>query len=239
MTFRTITASIYSSFAESDVVLNWHYIYCMIKYWKPCTVCCHVPFRRLCGPWGLAAGAVPWAASVLGRSLLSQLSTLGGTSLSLSAQATKWWKRGWLRRGHPTARLTCWCHQAAGRCRAIDGSTGAVAGNRGASCVPWALLAGRGARCLCGWRLVWWGKRLSQKRTVQWLWCEVRSWKKSTQEFLLTTWNTEKDLHLFTFNLTLLLLNQPKFSSLPYFDKIKWYQRCKWGMKRFTKLSTQ
>lgn len=164
---------------------------------------CHVPFRWLCGPWGLAARAVPWAASVLGRSLLSQVSTLGGTSLSLSAHATKRWKRGWLRRGHPTARLTCWCDQAAGRCRAIDGHTGAVAGNRGASCVPWALMARRGTRRLCGWRLVWWGKRLSQKRTVQWLWCEVRSWRESTQEFLLTTWNTEKNLIHFQLDLLL------------------------------------
>ena len=141
-----------------------------------------VPFRRLCGPLGLAAGVVPWGASILGTSLLSQLSTLGAPSLALAADVPKGRERGGLGRRHPAARLAWGCHQAVGWRRAICGPTvaAAVVGSRGACSVHWALLAhwaGGRARELCGWWLARRGRGsgLCEEGTVQWLWCEVRS----------------------------------------------------------------
>lgn len=48
-----------------------------------------IPLGGLCGPLGLAAGVVPRGTSILGTSLLSQLSTLGAASLALAAHAPK------------------------------------------------------------------------------------------------------------------------------------------------------
>lgn len=141
-----------------------------------------VPFRRLCGHLGLTTGVIAWGASILSTSLLSQLSTLGTTSLALRAHAPKRGKGAGLDRRHPTTRLAWGCHRIVWWCRTVSWHTVAadVVGNRGASSVIWALLArraGGGARLLCGCWLTGWGSRtnLCKKGSIQWLWWEVWS----------------------------------------------------------------